>query len=197
MKELLLKGENLQKRVPDQDKREQLRLKHKQLNSKYNTVKVTDDKLIHILQSPAQCPTPARVCRTCVCWGTGRRWPSLPSGTSTGGSRMTCWPGWTTSSAAWTSCPTPPRHRGSRWHKCENRHTPTFCHTLRNLCFYLTFCPMCHWTFVLYTCIFPFNSFDRQENFLPVGTEVVGLEDNWSIVPSIYDHKMIFETAAL
>lgn len=40
MKELLLKGENLQKRVPDQDKREQLRLKHNQLNSKYNTVKV-------------------------------------------------------------------------------------------------------------------------------------------------------------
>lgn len=43
MKELLLKGENLQKRVPDQDKREQLRLKHNQLNSKYNTVKVTAD----------------------------------------------------------------------------------------------------------------------------------------------------------
>lgn len=41
MKELLLKGENLQKRVPDQDKREQIRLKHNQLNSKYNTVKVT------------------------------------------------------------------------------------------------------------------------------------------------------------
>lgn len=40
MKELLLKGENLQKRVPDQDKREQIRLKHNQLNSKYNTVKV-------------------------------------------------------------------------------------------------------------------------------------------------------------
>lgn len=40
MKELLLKGESLQKRVPDQDKREQLRLKHNQLNSKYNTVKV-------------------------------------------------------------------------------------------------------------------------------------------------------------
>lgn len=40
VKELLLKGENLQKRVPDQDKREQLRLKHNQLNSKYNTVKV-------------------------------------------------------------------------------------------------------------------------------------------------------------
>lgn len=40
MKELLLKGENLQKRVPDQDKRDQIRLKHNQLNSKYNTVKV-------------------------------------------------------------------------------------------------------------------------------------------------------------
>ncbi|CAN9498333.1 unnamed protein product [Ophioblennius macclurei] len=39
VKELLLKGENLQKRVPDQDKREQIRLKHNQLNSKYNTVK--------------------------------------------------------------------------------------------------------------------------------------------------------------
>uniref|UniRef100_A0A671Z392 Dystrophin n=1 Tax=Sparus aurata TaxID=8175 RepID=A0A671Z392_SPAAU len=39
VKELLLKGENLQKRVPDQDKREQLRLKHNQLNSKYNAVK--------------------------------------------------------------------------------------------------------------------------------------------------------------
>ncbi|XP_068164982.1 dystrophin isoform X2 [Antennarius striatus] len=37
--ELLVKGENLQKRVPDQDKREQIRLKHNQLNSKYNTVK--------------------------------------------------------------------------------------------------------------------------------------------------------------
>lgn len=35
-----MKGESLQKRVPDQDKREQLRLKHNQLNSKYNTVKV-------------------------------------------------------------------------------------------------------------------------------------------------------------
>lgn len=43
VKELLLKGENLQKRVPDQDKREQLRLKHNQLNSKYNAVKVTSD----------------------------------------------------------------------------------------------------------------------------------------------------------
>ena len=41
MKELLLKGENLQKRAPDQDKREQIRLKHNLLNSKYNTVKVT------------------------------------------------------------------------------------------------------------------------------------------------------------
>ncbi|XP_055363081.1 dystrophin isoform X4 [Betta splendens] len=39
VKELLLKGENLQKRVPDQDKREQIRLKHNQLNSKYSTVK--------------------------------------------------------------------------------------------------------------------------------------------------------------
>uniref|UniRef100_A0A7N8X944 Dystrophin n=1 Tax=Mastacembelus armatus TaxID=205130 RepID=A0A7N8X944_9TELE len=39
VKELLLKGENLQKRVPDQDKREQIRRKHNQLNSKYNTVK--------------------------------------------------------------------------------------------------------------------------------------------------------------
>ncbi|XP_062301507.1 dystrophin isoform X2 [Scomber scombrus] len=39
VKELLLKGENLQKRVPDQDKREEIRLKHNQLNSKYNTVK--------------------------------------------------------------------------------------------------------------------------------------------------------------
>ncbi|XP_049425588.1 dystrophin isoform X1 [Epinephelus fuscoguttatus] len=39
VKELLLKGENLQKRVPDQDKREQIRQKHNQLNSKYNTVK--------------------------------------------------------------------------------------------------------------------------------------------------------------
>ncbi|XP_034030182.1 dystrophin isoform X5 [Thalassophryne amazonica] len=39
VKELLLKGENLQKRVPDQDKREQIKLKHNQLNSKYNMVK--------------------------------------------------------------------------------------------------------------------------------------------------------------
>lgn len=36
-----MKGENLQKRVPDEEKREQLRLKLNQLNSKYNTVKVT------------------------------------------------------------------------------------------------------------------------------------------------------------
>lgn len=42
VKELLLKGENLQKRAPDQDKREQIRLKHNQLNSKYNAVKVRD-----------------------------------------------------------------------------------------------------------------------------------------------------------
>ncbi|KAK5847635.1 hypothetical protein PBY51_016746 [Eleginops maclovinus] len=39
VKELLLKGENLQKRAPDQDKREQIKLKQNQLNSKYNTVK--------------------------------------------------------------------------------------------------------------------------------------------------------------
>uniref|UniRef100_A0A8D2ZD00 Dystrophin n=1 Tax=Scophthalmus maximus TaxID=52904 RepID=A0A8D2ZD00_SCOMX len=39
VKELLLKGENLQKRVPDVDKREQIRLKQNQLNCKYNTVK--------------------------------------------------------------------------------------------------------------------------------------------------------------
>ncbi|KAI9525953.1 hypothetical protein NQZ68_002501 [Dissostichus eleginoides] len=39
VKELLLKGEHLQKRAPDQDKREQIRLKQNQLNSKYNTVK--------------------------------------------------------------------------------------------------------------------------------------------------------------
>ncbi|KAM9327399.1 dystrophin isoform 2-T2 [Pholidichthys leucotaenia] len=39
VKELLLRGENLQRRVPDQDKREQVRLKHNQLNSTYNTVK--------------------------------------------------------------------------------------------------------------------------------------------------------------
>ncbi|XP_075333549.1 dystrophin isoform X3 [Odontesthes bonariensis] len=39
VKDLLLKGENLQKRVPDQNKREQIRVKHNQLNGKYNTVK--------------------------------------------------------------------------------------------------------------------------------------------------------------
>nr|XP_057908480.1 dystrophin isoform X8 [Doryrhamphus excisus] len=39
VKELLLRGENLQKRAPDQDKREQLKLKHRQLSSKYNNVK--------------------------------------------------------------------------------------------------------------------------------------------------------------
>uniref|UniRef100_A0AAV2LGC3 Dystrophin n=1 Tax=Knipowitschia caucasica TaxID=637954 RepID=A0AAV2LGC3_KNICA len=39
VKELLIKGENLQKRAPDQDKREQVRLKHNALNNKYNTVK--------------------------------------------------------------------------------------------------------------------------------------------------------------
>ncbi|XP_033837659.2 dystrophin isoform X13 [Periophthalmus magnuspinnatus] len=39
VKELLIKGENLQRRAPDQDKREQVRLKHNALNSKYNTVK--------------------------------------------------------------------------------------------------------------------------------------------------------------
>ncbi|KAK7893275.1 hypothetical protein WMY93_022427 [Mugilogobius chulae] len=39
VKELLIKGENLQKRAPDQDKREQIRIKHNALNSKYNTVK--------------------------------------------------------------------------------------------------------------------------------------------------------------
>ncbi|XP_038138063.1 dystrophin isoform X4 [Cyprinodon tularosa] len=39
VQELLLKGENLQRRAPDRDKREQIRLKHNQLNSKYNTVK--------------------------------------------------------------------------------------------------------------------------------------------------------------
>nr|XP_049609340.1 dystrophin isoform X5 [Syngnathus scovelli] len=39
VKELLLRGENLQKRAPDQDKREQIRLKQKQLGNKYNTVK--------------------------------------------------------------------------------------------------------------------------------------------------------------
>ncbi|XP_030210304.1 dystrophin isoform X3 [Gadus morhua] len=39
VKELLLKGESLQKRVPDEDKRELIRHKQDQLNSKYNTVK--------------------------------------------------------------------------------------------------------------------------------------------------------------
>ncbi|XP_051915019.1 dystrophin isoform X6 [Hippocampus zosterae] len=39
VKELLLRGENLQKRAPDQDKREQIRLKQKQLGNKYQTVK--------------------------------------------------------------------------------------------------------------------------------------------------------------
>ncbi|KAL1021783.1 hypothetical protein UPYG_G00017880 [Umbra pygmaea] len=38
VKDLLLKGENLQKRVPDPDKKEQIRIKHNQLNTKYNTV---------------------------------------------------------------------------------------------------------------------------------------------------------------
>ncbi|KAJ8350389.1 hypothetical protein SKAU_G00255190 [Synaphobranchus kaupii] len=37
--ELLEKGQNLQKRVPDEEKREEIRIKHDQLNSKYNTVK--------------------------------------------------------------------------------------------------------------------------------------------------------------
>lgn len=50
VKELLLKGESLQRRVPDQDKREQIRLKHNQLNSKYNTVKV---KLTHTQSHPS------------------------------------------------------------------------------------------------------------------------------------------------
>ncbi|XP_040028637.2 dystrophin isoform X7 [Gasterosteus aculeatus] len=39
VKELLLKGETLQKRVPNPDKREQIRLKHNELKSKYSTVK--------------------------------------------------------------------------------------------------------------------------------------------------------------
>ncbi|XP_032413102.1 dystrophin-like [Xiphophorus hellerii] len=39
VQELLLKGENLQKRAPDRDKREHIRQKHSQLNNKYNTVK--------------------------------------------------------------------------------------------------------------------------------------------------------------
>lgn len=67
--------------------------------------------------------------RTCVCWGTGKRWPSLPSGTSTGGSHMTCWPGSTTSNAAWTNCLTPLKERGSRW-KHTHRHTFINKHTL-------------------------------------------------------------------
>ncbi|XP_028324112.1 dystrophin isoform X3 [Gouania willdenowi] len=39
VKELLLKGENLQRRAPDHGKREQIKLKQNQLNSKYNAVK--------------------------------------------------------------------------------------------------------------------------------------------------------------
>ncbi|XP_061571903.1 dystrophin isoform X2 [Cololabis saira] len=39
VKELLLRGENLQKRAPDHEKQEQIRLKHNHLNSKYSTVK--------------------------------------------------------------------------------------------------------------------------------------------------------------
>ncbi|XP_069568938.1 dystrophin isoform X2 [Brachyistius frenatus] len=39
VKELLLKGENLQKRAPDRYKREQIRLRQNQLSSKYNIVK--------------------------------------------------------------------------------------------------------------------------------------------------------------
>ncbi|KAJ8253066.1 hypothetical protein GJAV_G00208740 [Gymnothorax javanicus] len=39
VKQLLEKGESLQKRVPDENKREEIRVKHNQLNSKYNTVK--------------------------------------------------------------------------------------------------------------------------------------------------------------
>ncbi|KAJ8003692.1 hypothetical protein DPEC_G00150960 [Dallia pectoralis] len=38
VKDLLLKGENLQRRVPDPEKKEQIRIKHNQLNTKYNTV---------------------------------------------------------------------------------------------------------------------------------------------------------------
>uniref|UniRef100_A0A674C557 Dystrophin n=1 Tax=Salmo trutta TaxID=8032 RepID=A0A674C557_SALTR len=38
VKELLLKGQKLQRRVPDLDKKEQIRIKHNQLNTKYNTV---------------------------------------------------------------------------------------------------------------------------------------------------------------
>ncbi|XP_041114936.1 dystrophin isoform X1 [Polyodon spathula] len=39
VKELLQKGENLQQRVPDERKREEIRIKQHLLNSKYNTVK--------------------------------------------------------------------------------------------------------------------------------------------------------------
>ncbi|KAF6730406.1 Dystrophin [Oryzias melastigma] len=39
VKELLLRGESLQRRAPDVDKREQVRLKHRLLDSKYNAVK--------------------------------------------------------------------------------------------------------------------------------------------------------------
>uniref|UniRef100_A0A8C7KYF3 Dystrophin n=1 Tax=Oncorhynchus kisutch TaxID=8019 RepID=A0A8C7KYF3_ONCKI len=37
VKELLLKGQKLQRRVPDLDKKEQIRIKHNQLNTKYNS----------------------------------------------------------------------------------------------------------------------------------------------------------------
>lgn len=76
VKELLMKGENLQKRVPDEDKREQLRLKHNQLNSKYNTVKVTHTPLTQIhnvfvqplsMQPPSLCLS-LFLC-VCVCVG--------------------------------------------------------------------------------------------------------------------------------
>ncbi|XP_048870512.1 dystrophin isoform X3 [Brienomyrus brachyistius] len=39
VKELLEKGEKLQKRVPDENKRKEIRIRHDQLNTKYNTVK--------------------------------------------------------------------------------------------------------------------------------------------------------------
>ncbi|XP_061760709.1 dystrophin isoform X2 [Nerophis ophidion] len=39
VKELLLRGENLQKRAPDQDKKEQIKQKQKRLSNKYNNVK--------------------------------------------------------------------------------------------------------------------------------------------------------------
>lgn len=55
VKDLLMKGENLQKRVPDEDKREKLRLKHNQLNSKYNTVKVAHTRA-HTLHTTAFVP---------------------------------------------------------------------------------------------------------------------------------------------